>query len=103
MRALLKKSAQCLLCVALVVALCPVMAFAKSEPAAQGVNPIVRLFKASEAISASSGSAGTGAIAEQSPIYSIYDANYDGLIAQEDVPRGYSSAEGGGHPHWQPG
>ena len=95
MRTLLKKSLQCLLSAMLVMALCPAMAFAKSEPAAQGANPIMRLFKASEAISASSGSAGTGAIAEQSPIYSIYDANYDGLIAQEDVPRGYSSAEKG--------
>lgn len=45
MRALLKKSAHCLLCAALVMALCPAMAFAKSEPAAQGANPIMRLFK----------------------------------------------------------
>ena len=95
MRALLKKSAQCLLCAALVMALCPAMAFAKSEPAAQGVNPIVRLFKTQKAVNASGTSAGTGAVSEQTPIYSIYDANYDGLIAQENVPRSYSSVEKG--------
>lgn len=75
MRALLKKSAHCLLCAALVMALCPAMAFAKSEPAAQGANPIMRLFKTPEAISASGNSAGTGAIPEHTPVYSIYDAN----------------------------
>lgn len=95
MRALLKKSAHCLLCAALVMALCPAMAFAKSEPAAQGANPIMRLFKTPEAISASGNSAGTGAIPEHTPVYSIYDANYDGLIAQESIPRSYSSVEKG--------
>ena len=95
MRALLKKSAQCLLCAALVVTLCPALAFAQSEPAAQSANPIMRLFKMPEVISASGTSAGTGAVSEQTPIYSIYDANYDGLIAQEDVPRRYSSVEKG--------
>ena len=95
MRALLKKSAQCLLCAALVMALCPAMAFAKSEPAVRGANPIMRLFKMPEAISASGNSAGTGAIPEQTPVYSIYDANYDGLTAQESIPRSYSSVEKG--------
>lgn len=95
MRALLKKSAQCLLCAALVMALCPAMAFAQDSPTAQGVNPIMRLFKAPETISASGNSAGTGAIPEQTPVYSIYDANYDGLTAQESIPRSYSSVEKG--------
>ena len=48
-----------------------------------------------EAISASGNSAGTGAIPEQTPVYSIYDANYDGLTAQESIPRSYSSVEKG--------
>ena len=95
MRALLKKSAQCLLCAALVMALCPAMAFAQDSPTAQGVNPIMRLFKAPETISASGNSAGTGAIPEQTPVYSIYDANYDGLTAQESIPRSYGSVEKG--------
>ena len=95
MHALLRKSAQCLLCAALVMALCPAMAFAQDSPIAQGANPIMRLFKTPEVISVSGNSAGTGAIPEQSPVYSIYDANYDGLTAQESIPRNYSSIEKG--------